>query len=269
MAGPRVKAGSAVGSDMADTLRVDEGPVTTLTVDRPDRLNALNVETLESLEMAVEDARSDARVLVLTGAGDEAFIAGADIDYMQDLSPAQAQEYAELGHRVTDGLESFPGPTIAAINGYALGGGCELALACDLRVASERAVIGQPEVDLGIFPGWGGTQRLPRLVGDELARRLIYFGERVDAQDANEIDLVGEVVAHDELDAYVEELAAELAAKPRYALAAAKEALQLQRGGDPEAGLAFERRAWSGLFGTHDQREGMAAFLEKRDPEFE
>jgi enoyl-CoA hydratase/carnithine racemase len=254
---------------MADPLRVDAGEVTTLTVDRPDKLNSLTVETLRRLDAAIADAREQARVLVLTGAGDEAFIAGADISYMQSLDPAEAQEYSELGHRVADGLESFPGPTIAAINGYALGGGCELAIACDLRVASERAVIGQPEIDLGIFPGWGGTQRLPRLVGDELARRLVYFGDRVDAQDANEIGLVGEVVAHDELDDHVADMAAELAAKPRLAMRAAKEALNLERHGDPAAGLAYERRAWSGLFGTHDQREGMAAFVEKRDPEFE
>ena len=254
---------------MADPLQVDAGDVTTLTVDRPDKLNSLTVETLERLEAAIEAAREEARVLVLTGAGEDAFIAGADISYMQDIEPEAAQEYAELGHRVARGLETFPGPTIAAINGYALGGGCELAIACDLRVASERAVIGQPEIDLGIFPGWGGTQRLPRLVGDELARRLIFFGERVDAQDANEIGLVGEVVAHDELDEHVAEMAAELAAQPRLAMQAAKEALNLGRHADPETGLAYERRAWSGLFGSHDQREGMAAFLEKRDAEFE
>jgi enoyl-CoA hydratase/carnithine racemase len=254
---------------MARPLRVDPGPITTLTVDRPDKLNSLTVATLERLAAAIDDARDEARVLILTGAGDDAFIAGADISYMQSLEPSGAQEYSELGHEVAQGLESFPGPTVAALNGYALGGGCELAIACDLRVASERAVIGQPEIDLGIFPGWGGTQRLPRLVGDEMARRLIYFGERVDAQDANEIGLVGEVVAHDELDSYVADMAEELAAKPRLAMQAAKEALNLERHGDPEAGLTHERRAWSGLFGTADQREGMAAFLEDREPDFE
>ncbi len=254
---------------MADPVRVDDGAVTTVTIDRPEQLNALNVETLERLAEAVEATRDEARALVLTGAGEEAFAAGADISYMRDLSPVEAQAFAELGHRAADALESFPAPTVAAVNGYAFGGGCELAIACDLRVASERAVLGQTEVDLGIIPGWGGTQRLPRLVGDELARRMIYFGERVDAQDAREYGLVGEVVAHDELREYVAGLAAELAGKPRHAMAAAKEALALERRGDPEAGLAFERRAWSGLFGSHDQREGMAAFVEKREPEFE
>jgi enoyl-CoA hydratase/carnithine racemase len=253
-----------------DTITLDvTDDVATLTVDRPDSLNALNVETLEAMETALAQAADEARVLVLTGAGDKAFVAGADISYMQDLTTPEAQAYAELGHRVADAIESFPGPTIAAVNGYAFGGGCELALACDLRVASERAVLGQTEIDLGIVPGWGGTQRLTRLVGDEMARRLVFFGERVDASDANEIDLVGEVVAHDQLDDHVRQMAEELAAKPAVALRTAKEALNQVHETHQSAGLAYERRAWAGLFGTHDQREGMAAFVEKRDAEFE
>ena len=251
------------------TLDVDDA-IATLTVDRPESLNALNVDTLEAIEDAVAEAETqDARVLILTGAGEKAFIAGADISYMQDLTTPEAQAYAELGHRVADAIESFPGVTIAAVNGYAFGGGCELALACDLRVASERAVLGQTEIDLGIVPGWGGTQRLTRLVGDEIARRLIFFGERVDASDANELDLVGEVVAHDQLESHVRDMAAELAAKPAVALRTAKEALNQVHETHQHAGLAYERRAWAGLFGTHDQREGMEAFVEKRDPEFE
>lgn len=259
-------------SDMSwDTLTLDtDDDVATLTVDRPDKLNALNVETLEGIEEALAEAKSDgARVLIITGAGDEAFMAGADIGYMQDLSTPEAQAYAELGHRVCNAIESFPAPTIAAINGYAFGGGCELSLACDLRVASERAIIGQPEIDLGIIPGWGGTQRLSRLVGDEHARRLVFFGDRIDASDAYEYGLVGEVVAHDQLDDHVAELAAELASKPKHALRTAKEALNMVHEEPQTAGLTFERRAWSGLFGTSDQREGMAAFLDDRDPEFE
>jgi enoyl-CoA hydratase/carnithine racemase len=253
-----------------DTITLDvTDDVATLTVDRPDSLNALNVETLEAMETALAQAADEARVLVLTGAGEKAFVAGADISYMQDLTTPEAQAYAELGHRVADAIESFSGPTIAAVNGYAFGGGCELALACDLRVASERAVLGQTEIDLGIVPGWGGTQRLTRLVGDEMARRLVFFGERVDASDANEIDLVGEVVAHDQLDDHVRQMAEELAAKPAVALRTAKEALNQVHETHQSAGLAYERRAWAGLFGTHDQREGMAAFVEKRDAEFE
>ena len=254
-----------------ETIRLEhEDGVATLTVDRPDRLNALNVETLEAIEEALAEAESeDARALVLTGAGDDAFVAGADISYMRDLSTPEAQAYAELGHRVADKLERFPAPVIAAVNGYAFGGGCELALACDLRVASENAIIGQTEIDLGIIPGWGGSQRLPRLVGDEIARRLVFFGERIDAQDAHEHGLVGEVVAQDQLDDHVAELAADLAAKPAYAMRAAKEALNQAHETTQEAGLRYERRLWSGMFGTHDQREGMDAFLEDREPDWE
>ncbi|MFB6124569.1 MAG: enoyl-CoA hydratase/isomerase family protein [Halanaeroarchaeum sp.] len=257
---------------MADTVRydIDDAGVATITVDRPDKLNALNIETLHALQDAVAQAEADeARTLVLTGAGEKAFIAGADISYMKDLGPSEAHEYAELGHDLVDAIETFPAPVVAAINGYAFGGGSEIALGCDLRVASDRAIIGQTEIDLGIIPGWGGTQRLPRLVGDELARRLIFFGERLDASDANEIGLVGEVVAHDELDGRIDELAHDLAAQPTYALQAAKEAINLSHEGPQGAGLAFERRTWTSLFGTHDQREGMDAFLSDREPDFE
>jgi enoyl-CoA hydratase/carnithine racemase len=251
-----------------DTVRRErDGDVLTLTVDRPDALNALNTDVLEELLDAVESA--DARVLVLTGAGEDAFVAGADIAYMQELSVDEAQDYAELGHAVTDAIESYPGPVIAAVNGYAFGGGCELALAADLRVASNDAVLGQTEIDLGIVPGWGGTQRLSRIVGDATARRMVFFGERVDAEDAQRLGLVGEVVAQGELDEYVAGMAGELAEKPAFALRSAKEALNQVHEMPQSAGLAFERRLWSGLFGTHDQREGMAAFVEKRDADFE
>ncbi|MFD1633848.1 enoyl-CoA hydratase/isomerase family protein [Haloplanus ruber] len=251
------------------TLDIADG-VARLTVDRPDALNAMNSETLDEITAAIAEAeREEARVLVLTGAGDDAFIAGADIDYMKEFSTPEALAYAERGQAVVRDLQSFPGVTIAAINGYAFGGGCEFALACDLRVASERAVIGQTEIDLGIIPGWGGTQLLQRLVSDETARRLIYFGDRLDAQDAYEQGLVGEVVAHDDLSDHVDEMAATLAAKPRNALYAAKEALNAYHETGGEGGFTVERRAWSGLFGTADQREGMEAFVEKRDPEFE
>ncbi len=256
-----------------DTITLDidaDDDVATLTIDRPAELNALTVDTLEAIEAALDEAAAaDARALVVTGAGDEAFVAGADISYMAELSTPEAQAYAELGHRVADAIESFPAPTIAAVNGYAFGGGCELALACDLRVAAESAVLGQTELDLGIIPGWGGTQRLSRLVGDETAKRLVFLGERVDGARAAEIGLVGEVVPDDELDARIDELTATLASKPAVAMRAAKEALNAVHDGSQTTGLALERRAWAGLFGTHDQREGMAAFVEKREPEFE
>lgn len=255
----------------AETVTVEsEGDVARITVDRPDRLNALDVETLGSLSDALDAVESaGARAVVLTGAGETAFVAGADIEYMAEMDTPEALAYAEQGHALCRRVERFPAPVIAAVNGYAFGGGCELALAADLRVASERAVLGQTEIDLGIVPGWGGTQRLPRLVGDEVARRMIFFGERIDATDASEHGLVGEVVAHDELAERVDDLAAQLAAKPHHALVAAKDALNAVRESDLESGLAFERRTFAGLFGTHDQREGMAAFAEDRDPEFE
>jgi len=162
----------------------DDSDVATITVDRPEQLNALTVDTLEAIEEALADAEAaGARALVRRrGAGDEAFVAGADISYMVELSTPEAQAYAELGHRVADAIESFPAPTVAAIDGYAFGGGSELALACDLRVAAESAVIGQTEIDLGIIPGWGGTQRLSRLVGDETAKRLV-FPRRADRRE--------------------------------------------------------------------------------------
>jgi enoyl-CoA hydratase/carnithine racemase len=251
--------------DTVDLTREDD--VAWLRIDRPEAHNALTVETLEAIEDALETA-ADARALVLTGAGDTAFAAGADIEYMRDLTTPEAQAYAELGHRVTRAIEEFPAPVIAAINGYAFGGGLELALACDIRVASERAVLGQTELDLGIMPGWGATQRLPRIAGDEVARRLIFFAERFDATDAYEYDVVGDVVAHGELESFVRDMASDLAAQPAFALRAAKESLNRAHEGG-ESGMAVERRAWAGLFGTHDQREGMDAFLADRDPEFE
>jgi enoyl-CoA hydratase/carnithine racemase len=258
-----VPKSDAVTLDIADE-------VATITIDRPDKLNALNVETLEALQSTIAEAEdADVRALVLTGAGEQAFIAGADISYMKDIGTPQAQAYAEMGHDIARSLEMFPAPSIAAVNGYAFGGGCELALACDLRVAAENAVFGQTEIDLGIVPGWGGTQRLPRLVNDEVARRLILFGDRIDATDAHEYGMVGEVVAHDQLDARIDELTADLAAQPKFAVAAAKEAINQSHETSLAAGLEYEQRVFSGLFGTPDQREGMDAFVNKRDPDFE
>ena len=254
-----------------ETVQLDwDDDVATLTVDRPEALNALNVETLESMLEALAEAEAeDARALVLTGAGDDAFIAGADIKYMQDLSTEEAQEWGALGHAVADALESFPAPTVAAINGYAFGGGCEMAIACDLRVAAESALIGNTEIDLGIIPGWGATQRLPLLVGDETARRMIFLGERLDAESAAEAGLVGEVVSDDELEETAADLAERLAAQPKFALQTAKQAMNQTLEGSQTAGLDYEKRAFASLFGTHDQREGLTAFVEDREPDFE
>jgi len=252
-----------------DTVELEwSNDIATVTVDRPDALNALNVETLEALGEAIGEARAnDARVLVLRGAGDDAFIAGADIAYMKDLSTTEAQAWGELGHDVADAIERFPAPTVAVVDGYAFGGGCEMAMACDLRIGSESALIGNTEIDLGIIPGWGGTQRLPRLVGEETAKRMIYLGQRLDAETAAEEGLFGEVVPDNEIDDRAAELAAELAAKPPFALRAAKDAIA--QGYSDVSGLDYEKRTFGSLFGTPDQREGMEAFVENREPEFQ
>ena len=264
--------GMAVTEFEAETVALDwndAGTVATLTIDRPDKLNALNAATLEAIPEALDAAREDARAVVVTGAGEKAFVAGADIAHMSDLSVAEAYDYCELGHAMTDAVESFPVPVVAAVDGYAFGGGSELALAADIRVASEDALIGQTEIDLGIVPGWGGTQRLSRLVDDETARRMVFLGDRLDAAAAEEAGIVGETCPHEETVERAHELAERIAEKPRFALRGAKSALNQVHEGPQSAGLEYEKRVWSGLFGTPDQREGMAAFLEDRDPEFE
>jgi enoyl-CoA hydratase len=247
----------------------DAGTVATLTVDRPDKLNALNEATLRAIPDALDAARDEARALVVTGAGEKAFVAGADIAHMAELGVAEAYDYCQLGHAVMDAVESFPVPVVAAVNGYAFGGGCELALAADIRVAGENALVGQTEIDLGIVPGWGGTQRLARLVDDETARRMVFLGERLDAQACLDAGLVGEVVPQGETLERAHTLAEGIAEKPRFALQGAKEALNQVHESPQSAGLEYEKRVWSGLFGTADQKEGMAAFLEDRDPDFE
>jgi len=254
---------------MTEPISVDAGEVTTIAVDRPAAMNALTMEAIDALDGAIGDAtESGARSLVITGTGDDAFIAGGDLSRMKEFSPAEARAFAERGHELCAAVESFPAPVIASINGHALGAGLELALACDLRVASERAILGEPEIELGVIPGFGGTQRLPRHVGDETARRLIFFGDRVDAQDAQELGLVGDVVAHEELDEYVGGLASDLAKRPPRALGAAKTALNGRFGSTLREGPEAEADIFAGLFGTRDQREGMTAFLEGREPDF-
>ena len=216
-------------------------------------------------ELAEDDA---ARVLVLTGAGEKAFIAGADIKYMQGLGVLEARNWGGLGHACAGLLETMGKPTLAAINGFALGGGCELALACDLRYASRSAKLGQPEINLGIIPGWGGTQRLARAVGIGLAKELILTGRLVDAEEAQRIGLVNAVFEPDQLAEKVREIAAQLAAKSPVALAAAKEACNRALHGERDANLSYEANLFAMLFSTEDQKEGMAAFVEKREPSF-
>lgn len=244
--------------------------VVTVTVARPERLNALDSEMLRSLLETFGRLSRDrsVRVVVLTGAGERAFIAGADISEMSEKEPVAALAFARLGQAVCDAIEAAPQPVIAAVNGYALGGGCEIALACDIRLASDTAVFGQPEVTLGIPPGWGGTQRLPRLIGPGLARELIYTGRRIGAEEALRIGLVNAVYPAGELLARAQQLAAEIARNAPIAVQLAKEAIRRGLNVDLPTGLAYEAQAFALAFSTADQREGMQAFLDKRPADF-
>jgi enoyl-CoA hydratase len=247
-----------------------EGHIATITLNRPDKLNAINVTVLRELFHTVVElgADRDVRCAILTGAGEKAFAAGADIAAMRDMSAAEARTFAHLGHALGERIESTPFPIIAAVNGFALGGGCELALACDFIYASDTAKLGQPEVNLGVIPGFGGTQRLARRIGVGLARELCYTGDLVTAQDALRIGLVNAVVPHAELRAKVLETATKIASKGPLAIAQCKRVIQ--RGADVPLSVAneLEAQAFAALFGSGDQREGMTAFLEKRKAVF-
>jgi enoyl-CoA hydratase len=244
--------------------------VAVVTLNRPEVMNALSVEMLDELHQLLDGVESqpDVRAVVLTGAGERAFTAGADIAHMREATPLEARDYARRGHAVTNRIESFPKPIIAAVNGYALGGGCELALACDIRLASERARFGLPEVNLGIMPGWGGTQRMARATSPGFAKELIFTGRQVDAREARDAGLVNHVHSAEELLERALELAATIADKPPWAIAAAKEVVNLALEGDLQGHLARELDAFALAFTTEDQREGMAAFFEKRAPRF-
>jgi enoyl-CoA hydratase len=247
----------------------DDG-VAVVTVNRPDALNALDAETLGALrDRLVEIAdEPDVRVVVLTGAGDRAFIAGADIKYMSGLDVDEAKRWGALGQEAGRLLETMPKPTIAAVNGFALGGGCELALACDFRYAARNAKLGQPEVNLGIIPGWGGTQRLARTVGIGIAKELVLTGRMVDAEEALRIGLVNAVFDQGELVEKTLQSARALAAKGPLALAAAKSALNRALAGDHAENLEREAKDFGELFASEDAKEGMTAFAEKREARF-
>ena len=243
----------------------------TLTVNRPKQLNALDVATLTEIAQAIELARAqpgEVRALILTGAGEKAFVAGADIAAMSKLGPAEAREFAALGHRTLNALEALPVVTIAAVNGFALGGGCELAMACDLIYASEKARFGQPEVNLGLIPGFGGTQRLIRRVGLMRAKEMIFSGDVYDAAKALRMGLCLEVLAPEQLLEQARAKATVIASRGPAAVAVAKKVMQ--HGADQLLSQALdgERLAFAGLFGTAETREGMAAFLEKRPAKF-
>jgi len=245
-------------------IRVEtDGPVAVVVIDREEALNALDVATLTELRDRLRELAGDAgvRAVVLTGAGEKAFAAGADIKYMSGLDVAAARAWGSLGHETARLLEEMPKPTIAAVNGFALGGGCELALACDLRYASSRAKLGQPEINLAIVPGWGGTQRLSRLCGVGVAKELIFSGRTVDAEEAVRIGLVN-AIADPVLDRAAD-VARVLAKKSATALALAKRLVNMSPGA-----LEVEAREFGDLFASADAKEGLAAFVEKREPRF-
>ena len=244
------------------------GPVAWITLTRPDKLNALSPELLvQGLEAARAVAVDDTiRCLVINGAG-RAFCAGADLGAMQELNPNQARRRFGSGN-FWQAIEDLPMPTIAAVHGYCFGGGCELALACDFRLAADNARFGQPEIKVGLIPGAGGTQRLPRLIGMTRAKELVFLGESIDAAEAYRIGLVNRVVPADQLTAEATAWAEKLAQLPPLSLRTAKNVMNRGRELDLPTALELERLGFSLLFGTEDQREGIRAFLEKRQPHF-
>ncbi|MDQ2082952.1 enoyl-CoA hydratase-related protein [Xanthobacteraceae bacterium Astr-EGSB] len=240
-----------------------------VTVNRPKVLNALNRSTVLELDATFAALKDDREVgaVILTGA-EKAFVAGADISEMVDMSALEARNWSRLGQEVFSRIENFPRPVIAAINGFALGGGCELALACDIRIASAKAKFGQPEVGLGIIPGFAGTQRLTRLIGKSMSKLLVFSGDTIDAEEALRIGLIDKVVAPEELLATAEAIVGRILAKSPLAVAQAK--LAIMRGSEmgSEDGYAFEAETFATCFSGPDQKEGMSAFVEKRKPAF-
>jgi len=241
-----------------------------VTINRPKALNSLNSTVLNELAQAFNDlaGQEDVKVVILTGAGEKAFVAGADITEMKDMNTAQGKAFAEKGQKVFMQIEQFSKPVIAAVNGFALGGGCEISMACDIRIASSKAKFGQPEVNLGIVPGFGGTQRLPRLVGAGMAKLLIYTGDIIDSAEALRIGLVQKVTAPEDLLAEAQAIAGRIMAKSSVAVNLAKDAIN--RGVEMSIGNAMQYEAY--VFGTcfasEDQTEGMTAFVEKRKASF-
>jgi enoyl-CoA hydratase len=253
---------------MENIIVQHSGAVCELTINRPKSLNALNSATLRELAEAFDSLGEEVRVVILTGGGEKAFVAGADIAEMRALSPEEGRNFARRAQELFSNIEKSPRIVIAAVNGYALGGGCELAMACDIRFASSAAKFGQPEVGLGITPGFGGTQRLPRLVGKGRAKEIIFSGDMIDAMEALRIGLVNRVLEPAELMNASRELAQKILSKSFRAVTAAKRAIDSGLNMDDESAFLYEAELFGACFATDDQSEGMDAFLNKRKPDF-
>lgn len=251
------------------SLRIEEG-VAIIEINRPKALNALNCETLQELECCVGGIRinPEVAVIIITGAGEKSFVAGADIVEMSQMSAIEGRDFGRYGQEVFAKVENLPQPVIAAINGFALGGGCELACACDFRYAADSARFGQPEVGLGITPGFGGTQRLPRLVGTGVGKELLYTGNIIDAQEALRIGLVNKVLPKEELMAEVMKVAKKIRNNAKIAVQLSKIAVNRGIHADMTTGVAYEGEVFGLCFSTDDQKEGMSAFAEKRKAAF-
>ena len=244
-----------------------QGAVAVLTIDRPKALNALNPEVLADLKAAFEAIDQNAvRCVVLTGEGDKSFVAGADIGSMSTMTKAEGEAFGKLGNDIFLMIENFPLPVIAAVNGFALGGGCELAMSCDIRICSDNAMFGQPEVGLGITPGFGGTQRLPRLVGMGMAKQLLYTARNIDAAEALRIGLVNAVVPQAELMDTAVKMANTIAKNAPIAVRACKKAVNEGMQVSIDKAVEIEEKLFGGCFETHDQVEGMACFLSREKP---
>ncbi len=256
-------------SDTPVAFEIVESSVAVITINRPAKLNALDADTLDGLEGAMQKAlqNPDVRGIMITGAGDKAFVAGADISQFTSLGSKEARTFALRGQQLFSMIEESPKPVVAAVNGFALGGGCELALACHFRIASSNAIFGQPEVKLGIIPGYGGTQRLPRLVGTGIATELIISGDTIDAARALEIGLVNEVVEPDQLNDAVVRKLVRIGRNGPLAVAASLKAIRASVSGQAD-GMQAEADLFGEVFDTEDMVEGVTAFLEKRIPSF-
>ena len=239
--------------------------ICTVKINRPDKLNAMNMDVAKELVNIFENLGKDdtVKVIILTGEGDKAFSAGADIEYMSKISPDESEEYAKLGQLVTATVENVKQPTIAAVNGFALGGGCELAMSCDIRIAADTARMGQPEVTIGIPPGWGGTQRLMRIVGIAKAKEMVYTGKMIKADEAKEIGLVNQVVELSTLMDETMKMAKTIAGNSAIAVRMSKAAINKGRNADLDTGLGIELLAWRNCFTHPDRQERMTAFVNK------